>query len=47
MLLGTTGRQASQLHHITVGLGNFFGAGPVISLPVFTGGRLRSQVGEH
>jgi len=44
LLLGTAGRQASQLHDITLGLGNFFGAGPAVSLPIFTGGRIRSQV---
>jgi multidrug efflux system outer membrane protein len=44
LLLGTAGRQAVQLHDITLGLGNFFGAGPAVSLPIFTGGRIRSQV---
>jgi len=27
-----------------LGMGNFFGAGPVVTLPIFTGGRIRSQV---
>ena len=44
LLLGTAGRQASQLHDITLGMGNFFAAGPAVSLPIFTGGRIRSQV---
>jgi NodT family efflux transporter outer membrane factor (OMF) lipoprotein len=44
MLLGTAGRQASQLHDITLSMGNYFGAGPAVSLPLFTGGRIRSQV---
>jgi NodT family efflux transporter outer membrane factor (OMF) lipoprotein len=44
VLLGSAGRQASQLHDITLGMGNYFGAGPAISLPIFTGGRIRSQV---
>ena len=44
MLLGTAGRQAAQLHDVTLGVGNIFGAGPAISLPLFTGGRIRSQV---
>jgi NodT family efflux transporter outer membrane factor (OMF) lipoprotein len=44
VLLGSAGRQASQLHDITVGAGNFFGAGPAVSLPIFTAGRIRSQV---
>jgi NodT family efflux transporter outer membrane factor (OMF) lipoprotein len=42
LLLGTATRQASQLHDITLGMGNVFGAGPAISLPIFTGGRLRA-----
>ena len=36
--------EASQLHDVTVGMGNFFGAGPAVSLPIFTGGRIRSEV---
>ena len=44
ILLGTAGRQASQVHDLTLGMGNYFGAGPAISLPIFTGGRLRSQL---
>ena len=43
-LFGTAGRQASQLHDITLGVGNFFSAGPAISVPVFTGGRIRSNI---
>ncbi len=43
-LLGSAGRQAAQLHELTLGLGNFFAAGPSVSLPVFTGGRIRSNV---
>jgi outer membrane protein, multidrug efflux system len=33
-----------QLHDLTLGLGNFFSAGPSITLPVFTGGRIRSNI---
>ena len=44
LLLGTAARQASQLHDLTLGMGNVFGAGPAITLPIFTGGRLRSQL---
>jgi NodT family efflux transporter outer membrane factor (OMF) lipoprotein len=44
LLTGTAGRQASQLHDITLGFGNFFGVGPSVSLPLFTAGRIRSQV---
>lgn len=43
-LFGTAGRQAAQLHQLTLGLGNFFAAGPSISVPVLTGGRIRSNV---
>jgi NodT family efflux transporter outer membrane factor (OMF) lipoprotein len=43
-LLGTAGRQAVQLHDLTLGLGNFFSAGPSVSVPVFTGGRIRSHI---
>ena len=44
VLTGSAGRQATQLHDLTLGLGNFFSAGPGISLPVFTAGRIRSNV---
>jgi len=44
VLTGTAGRQATQLHDLTLGAGNFFSAGPGISLPLFTGGRVRSNI---
>jgi len=44
VLSGSAGRQASQLHDITLGMGNFFGVGPAVSLPILTAGRIRSQV---
>jgi len=44
ILSGTAGRQASQLHDLTLGAGNFFSAGPAISVPIFTGGRIRSNI---
>ena len=44
VLTGTAGRQATQLHDLTLGAGNFFSVGPGISLPLFTGGRIRSNV---
>ena len=43
-LFGSAGRQASQLHEITLGMGNFFSAGPAVSLPIFTGARIRSNI---
>ena len=44
VLTGTAGRQASQLHDLTLGAGNFYGVGPGISLPLFTAGRIRSNI---
>ncbi len=44
VLTGAAGRQATQLHDLTLGLGNFFSVGPGISLPLFTGGRIRSNI---
>ena len=44
VLIGTAGRQAAQLHDLTLGAGNFFSVGPGISLPLFTGGRIRSNI---
>ena len=44
LLTGTAGRQATQLHDLTLGLGNFFSVGPGITLPLFTGGRIRSNI---
>jgi NodT family efflux transporter outer membrane factor (OMF) lipoprotein len=43
-LLGTAGRQATQLHDLSVGLGNYFSVGPSVSAPLFTGGRIRANV---
>jgi outer membrane protein, multidrug efflux system len=43
-LLGTAGRQATQLHDFSLGLGNYFNIGPSVSLPVFTGGKIRANV---
>jgi len=44
VLTGTAGRQATQLHELTLGAGNFYGVGPGISLPLFTAGRIRSNI---
>lgn len=43
-LTGTAGRQAEQLHDLTLGGGNLFSGGPAVSLPLFTGGRIRSNI---
>jgi len=44
LLTGTAGRQATELHDLTLGAGNFFSVGPAISVPLFTGGRIRSNI---
>jgi hypothetical protein len=44
LLSVTAGHQATQLHDLTLGLGNYFAVGPGISLPLFTGGRIRSNI---
>jgi outer membrane protein TolC len=44
VLTGTAGRQATQLQDLTLGLGNYFSVGPGISLPLFNGGRIRSNI---
>ena len=44
VLTGTAGRQATQLRDLTLGVGNFFFVGPGISLPLFNGGRIRSNI---
>ena len=43
-LTGSAGREATQLHDMTLGLANVFSIGPSVSLPIFTGGRVRSNV---
>jgi len=43
-LFGSAGKQATQLHDLSLSLGNFFAVGPAISLPIFTGGRIRSNI---
>jgi multidrug efflux system outer membrane protein len=44
LLTGTAGRQATQPSGLTLGAGNFFGFGPAITLPVFTGGKIRANI---
>jgi len=43
-LTGDAGRASPQLHSLALGFGNFFSFGPSISVPVFTAGRIRSNV---
>lgn len=43
-LTGSAGRESTQLHLLALGAGNLFSAGPSVSLPIFTAGRIRSNV---
>jgi len=43
-LSGLIGRQATSLGGFALGMGNFFSVGPVLRLPLFTGGRIRSNI---
>jgi multidrug efflux system outer membrane protein len=44
VLTGTAGNQATQIQNLTLGAGNFYGVGPGITLPLFTAGRIRSNI---
>src|SRR4029077_13081191 len=44
VLTGTAGNQATQIQNLTLGAGNFYGVGPGITLPLFTAGRVRSNI---
>jgi NodT family efflux transporter outer membrane factor (OMF) lipoprotein len=44
VLTGLSGRQSTNLSGLSLGSGNFFGIGPQLVLPVFTGGRLRANI---
>jgi len=44
LLTGLMGRQATNVSGFSLGGGNFFGAGPQLVLPVFTGGRIRANI---
>ncbi len=43
-LTGLAGRQATGVSGLSLGSGNFFGFGPQLVLPIFTGGRLRANI---
>jgi NodT family efflux transporter outer membrane factor (OMF) lipoprotein len=43
-LTGLAGRQATSVTGLSLGSGNFFGFGPQLVLPIFTGGRLRANI---
>lgn len=44
LLSGAAGRQATAPAGLTLGAGNFFALGPAITLPIFTGGRIRANI---
>jgi outer membrane protein, multidrug efflux system len=43
-LTGLLGRTATSFGGLTLGLGNFFSIGPSVRLPIFNGGRIRSNI---
>lgn len=43
-LAGLIGRQATSLAGFALGIGNFFSVGPTLRLPLFSGGRIRSNI---
>ena len=43
-LTGLMGRQGTSVSGLTLGAGNFFSFGPGVRLPIFTGGRIRSNI---
>ena len=43
-LTGAAGRQGTEFSGLTLGAGNFFAIGPGITLPIFTGGRIRANI---
>jgi NodT family efflux transporter outer membrane factor (OMF) lipoprotein len=43
-ITGFSGRQSTGFGSLTLGAGNFFSVGPAISLPIFTGGRIRANI---
>ena len=44
VITGLSGRQSTDAPGLTLGAGNFFAAGPGVSLPIFNFGRIRSQI---
>jgi NodT family efflux transporter outer membrane factor (OMF) lipoprotein len=44
VITGLSGRQSTNVDNLTLGAGNFFSAGPGISLPIFNFGRIRSNI---
>ena len=44
LLSGALGRQSTTGSGLTLGAGNFYSLGPEVTLPIFTGGRLRANL---
>jgi len=44
LLTGQDGYQTSEIHNLKLGASNFFSFGPSITIPLFTAGRIRSNV---
>jgi multidrug efflux system outer membrane protein len=44
ILTGAAGRQATEASGLALGAGNFFPVGPSITLPIFSGGRIRARI---
>lgn len=44
LLTGAAGRQGTEPSGLTLGAGNFFSIGPSITLPMFTGGKIRGNI---
>lgn len=44
LLTGTAGRQGTEPSGLTLGAGNFYSIGPAITLPLFTGGKIRGNI---
>ena len=44
VITGLSGRQSTDVGGFTLGAGNFFSFGPGISLPIFNGGQIRSNI---
>jgi multidrug efflux system outer membrane protein len=44
LLTGAMGRQGTEPAGLTLGAGNFFAIGPQITLPIFTGGKIRGNI---
>jgi NodT family efflux transporter outer membrane factor (OMF) lipoprotein len=43
-IAGLSGRQGNSFSGISLGAANFFSVGPAVSLPIFTGGRIRANI---